>query len=63
MNATEAAERAGIDLSLIEENLRLTPEQRALQHDSALELALLMEAAGQRLRNATQPTTPAPVRS
>jgi hypothetical protein len=61
MTATEEAERAGIDMSLIDENLRLTPEQRALQHDSALELVIAMEAAGRQLRNAAHPTTPAPV--
>jgi hypothetical protein len=45
MNAKEAAEQAGIDLSLIEESLRLTPELRALQHQAALEMALQLEAA------------------
>lgn len=32
------AEAFGIDLSLIEENLRLTPEQRMDQNQAALEL-------------------------
>lgn len=45
VNAIEAAESAGIDLSLIEESLRLTPEQRALQHQAALEMALQLETA------------------
>lgn len=45
MNALEEAERWGIDLTLIEESLRLTPEQRAIQHQRALEMALQMEAA------------------
>jgi hypothetical protein len=63
MTAIEAAELAGIDLSLVEENLRLTPEQRALQHDSALELALAMEAAGRKLRDAAEPTYSTPLRS
>jgi hypothetical protein len=45
MNAIQAAEQAGIDLSLIEESLRLTPEQRALQHQSALDMALQLEEA------------------
>jgi len=44
-NAIEVAEHAGIDLSLAEESLRLTPEQRALQHQSALEMALQLETA------------------
>jgi hypothetical protein len=63
MSASDAAERAGIDLSLIEENLRLTPEQRVLQHEAALELVLQMEAAGRRLRNADSSTPTAPLRS
>lgn len=39
MNALESARQAGIDLSLIEENLRLTPEQRVQQHQLALDMA------------------------
>ena len=45
MNAIQEAEQAGIDLSLIDESLRLTPEQRALQHQSALDMALQLECA------------------
>ena len=61
MTATEAAERAGIDLSLIDESLRLTPERRALQHQAALEMALQLEAAyhasnSNRHDDGTQPT-------
>jgi hypothetical protein len=48
--AIEAATRAGIDLGLIDDNLRLTPEQRALQHQAALDFALEVERAGQTLR-------------
>jgi len=62
MTATEAAAYAGVDLSLVEENLRLTPEQRALQHDSALELVLQMEEAGRKLRDAAQSTSTASLR-
>ena len=62
MTAIETAERAGIDLSLIDESLRLTPEQRALQHDSALDLVLQMESAGRQLRDATQQTLSSNVR-
>jgi hypothetical protein len=47
MNSIEAAEHLGIDLTLIEESLRLTPEQRALQHQRALQMALQMQAAYQ----------------
>lgn len=45
MNAIEVAACAGIDLSLIDESLRLTPEQRAIQHQNALEMALQLETA------------------
>jgi len=45
MNAVAAARQLGIDLSLIEESLRLTPEQRAIQHQQALELALQLQTA------------------
>lgn len=37
--AAERAEAFGIDLSLLAENLRLTPDQRLDQHQAALELA------------------------
>lgn len=49
-NAIEAAELAGFDMSLIEESLRCTPEQRALQHQAALEMALQLETAYQLLK-------------
>jgi hypothetical protein len=41
-----AARRAGFDINLIECNLALTPEERALRHASALELVLLLRNAG-----------------
>lgn len=67
MNAIEAAERSGIDLSLVEESLRLTPEQRAIQHQTALEMALQLEAAYQmtmskRRNDGTQQVAAAPLR-
>jgi len=39
-NAIAEAERAGFDLSLMEQNLRLNPEQRVRQHDQALALVV-----------------------
>ncbi|MFA6960597.1 MAG: hypothetical protein WC205_07605 [Opitutaceae bacterium] len=39
-HAIEDAERAGFDLALIDESLRLTHEERARQHDQALALVL-----------------------
>ena len=55
MTAREAAERAGIDFSLIETSLARSCEQRALQHQAALDLALEIARAGQELRGQSQP--------
>lgn len=43
--ASERAADFGIDLSLIEENLRLTPEQRIDQNQSALDLVTSLQEA------------------
>jgi hypothetical protein len=58
--AIEAAAHAGIDLGLVDDNLRLTYEQRALQHQDALDFALEVERAGERLheRSAKAPAAP-----
>jgi hypothetical protein len=56
MEAARQAEAAGFDLTLVEENLRCSPEQRALQHQQALSLALELERAGRELRERTQQT-------
>jgi hypothetical protein len=45
--AIVAAERAGFDLNLIDCNLALSPEQRLLRHDAALELARELRKAGE----------------
>ncbi len=42
----EEARRAGFDLDLLDSNLALTPEQRALRHASALELVQALREAG-----------------
>jgi hypothetical protein len=55
MTAWEEAERAGIDLSLIEVSLGYSYHRRAEQHKAALELALELERAGRQLRGAAQP--------
>jgi hypothetical protein len=52
-SAIELAERAGIDIGLLDDNLRLSFEQRALQHQAALDLALAIECAGRQLRERT----------
>ena len=49
MGAWEAAAAMGIDMSLIEYNLSLTPDQRAHQHDCALRTILMLERAGEQL--------------
>lgn len=54
MTAVEEAKNAGFDISLIEEAMRCTYEERALQHQQALNLALALEAAGQQLRDRTE---------
>jgi hypothetical protein len=46
--AIAEAERAGFDLSLVDCNLAVTPEERCLQHASALEFALALRAAGEK---------------
>jgi hypothetical protein len=63
MTAIKAAERAGFDMSLVDESLRCSPEQRARQHQAALELALEMERAGQQLRDASKSSPATAVRS
>lgn len=55
MTAPEEAERAGIDLSLIEVSLSYSYDKRAHQHQAALELALELERAGCRPYGAPRP--------
>lgn len=45
MTAAERAAAYGIDLSLLEDNLRLTPAQRIQQNDRALNEAETLRAA------------------
>jgi hypothetical protein len=54
MTVIQQAEEAGYDLSLVDESLRLSPEQRLLQHQRSLDLVLAMEQAGRELRERTQ---------
>ena len=55
----EEARRAGIDLDLLDSNLALTVKERWERHDSALELALKLEAAGKARDARFQPTSAA----
>jgi hypothetical protein len=48
--AIEVAAQAGIDLGLVDDNLRLTYEQRVQQHQDAPDFALEVERAGPRMR-------------
>ncbi|MBI5771536.1 MAG: hypothetical protein HZA93_27430 [Verrucomicrobia bacterium] len=47
--AIAEAERVGFDLSLVDCNLAVTPEERCLRHAAALEFALALRAAGEKL--------------
>lgn len=57
--AIENAEKAGFDLSLVDASLRLTPEERARQHDQALALVLEFDRIRQLRSEEPQSTTPA----
>jgi len=46
--AWRAAMKYGFDMSLIEDALRLTPEQRLEQHQRALDMILEVKEAGER---------------
>lgn len=54
----EAAE-AGIDLNLIDANLRLSVAERWRQHDAALNLALRLQQAKRTLDERSDGATPA----
>lgn len=45
--AWRAAHAAGIDMSLIEDSLRLSPEQRLAEHQQVIEFLLEIQEAGQ----------------
>jgi hypothetical protein len=44
--AWRAAHAAGVDMSLIEDSLHLTPEQRLAQHQQVLDFLLEVQEAG-----------------
>jgi hypothetical protein len=46
--AWRAAMEYGFDMSLVEDALKLTPEQRLEQHQRALDLVLAVKEAGER---------------
>jgi hypothetical protein len=45
--AWRAAHAAGIDMSLIEDSLKLTPEQRLAEHQQVIDFLLEVQEAGQ----------------
>lgn len=55
LTARERAEAYGIDLSLLEANLALSPEDRLRQNDRILNEALELQAALNRARARTHP--------
>jgi hypothetical protein len=63
MSAHEQAGLAGFDLSLIDESLRSSPEQRVLQHQQALTLVLELEKVGKELRERAESSPAATDRS
>ena len=44
------AQEYGIDLSLLESNLKMAPSERVIAHQKALEFALLLRQAGEDAR-------------
>lgn len=50
--ALEAAEAHGVDLSLVRERLLLSPTERLLRHQAALELVIHLRQAGMERRRA-----------
>jgi hypothetical protein len=50
MTAVERAEAYGIDISLLEDNLRLTPAERVKRNDQAVELVEKLQAAKRHAR-------------
>lgn len=50
MTARERAEAYGIDLSLLDDNLRVTPAERMRRNDSALEFVRTLQAAKEHAR-------------
>jgi hypothetical protein len=52
--AWRAAVEYGFDMSLVEDALRLTPEQRLEQHQRALDMILEVKESGERARHAAE---------
>ena len=59
---TETTEDKDIDISLLEDSLRLTPWQRLIENDRALGLVRMLEAAGTQTHGATDGNLETPER-
>lgn len=59
MNYADLAEKAGFDLSLVDENLLISVEQRLIQHQAALDVALQLRGAYLEALNNGKPEQPA----
>jgi hypothetical protein len=57
--ALEEARRAGIDLSLLDSTLALSPEDRVLRHESARELMMALKEAGAAREKSAHPVAAA----
>jgi hypothetical protein len=58
MSFSNDAQEAGFDLSLVTVALQRSYDERALEHQDALNLALELEMIGRRQRESTQPIAP-----
>ena len=56
-NSAEPQNREDIDVSLLEDSLRLTPWQRLLENERALELVRMLEAVEPRADGAAEPNS------
>jgi hypothetical protein len=54
-NVEPARESDEVDVSLIEDSLRLTPWQRLVENERALALVRMLESAGSKADGAAQP--------
>ena len=61
-SAIEDAANAGVDLSLIDESLSYSYEERAIHHQRALDMAIEFERVGRELRERSQQPPSATVR-
>lgn len=57
LSAETAQNREEIDLSLLEDSLALTPWQRLLENERALQLVRMLEAAQPRTDGAAEPNS------